>query len=680
MQPRAGAPPGGKPRLCGAALWSFTDRVAGPEWDAGAFLAQPAAVREYQLAQQLLLALLGVRSPLVTTVPAVGDGRGAGPYPELEWECAAIVDADLAEQAQPLCLLAAARAEVYRLGRELSDGASHGWVNAAFGAALVGACHELGEHVCRAWEKLEAPGSANALGVASAALLPFGPGLAALRDAARAHGGRLGGGEVICFLEKRAFAGCPAAGGLLEEAARPFFADLSEWVNCGHCGDELPIDTSAGEENFWAWRLCVDSLPQMLRQCGESVLRCGKLAALLRRSGTPLPPGREIAYQGCHSAAYNDAVGSAELALNAKALLLLRDAAAMHVSFCHKILLCGHGAWLQDVVDRSIAVPQCGLERNTTDIRWGELQGAAREVLAAELRRLGLDPGLAARLELTAADVTVGVAIRWLGRGREHHLGAPKHVLDGISAICFKLQPEWPMTLVLNWDTTEHQYHCLSRVVAWVKCLRQHLTANCPPRPPSRRPQGGRCRSGYGVPHALRSRMIAFARSLEYYLAVEVIEPRYAELQRRVEGATTLAEVTEAHGSCISSALAAAVLGAFSQLEKVLLSMKLFALLMQQIKERSIDQRTQKVFTVTDADREGQARHSERFAKQFDERLAGFLRELQSKDDSDAARRLLSRIDPNGYYAKRGMYPVQPIAPRSARALRDHLQKRSALQ
>lgn len=122
--------------------------------------------------------------------------------------------------------------------------------------------------------------------------------------------------------------------------------------------------------------------------------------------------------------------------------------------------------------------------------------------------------------------------------------------LSGLEAFSFDYSVKWPLTLVLNRKTLM-LYQLLFRQLFYCKHVERQL-CNLWLQNKSVKFFPAK---GYSTAFALRQRMLNFIQNLEYYMMIEVIEPKWHIFLNRMETVSNIDDVLNHHGDFLHNCL-----------------------------------------------------------------------------------------------------------------------------
>lgn len=174
--------------------------------------------------------------------------------------------------------------------------------------------------------------------------------------------------------------------------------------------------------------------------------------------------------------------------------------------------------------------------------------------------------------DIQAAADAAAVAPHQPTRRRKQREGT----LRGYQAIVLSVEVPWPVSLVISADALV-KYRLLFRHLFLCKHVERKLSAAWTSL------QGCkelRLRRELAQAHALRARMQHFVRNLVYYMTIEAIEPRWAEMQRELATCETVDELSAAHERFLDTSLKECLLTSlevFKPLDRLVALCGLFA-------------------------------------------------------------------------------------------------------
>lgn len=130
------------------------------------------------------------------------------------------------------------------------------------------------------------------------------------------------------------------------------------------------------------------------------------------------------------------------------------------------------------------------------------------------------------------------------------HANPAEFNLSGLEAFSFNYSVKWPLTLVLNRKALM-LYQLLFRQLFYCKHVERQL-CNLWLQNKSVKLLPAK---GYTAAFALRQRMLNFIQNLEYYMMIEVIEPKWHIFLNRMETVSNIDDVLNHHGDFLHSCL-----------------------------------------------------------------------------------------------------------------------------
>ena len=123
--------------------------------------------------------------------------------------------------------------------------------------------------------------------------------------------------------------------------------------------------------------------------------------------------------------------------------------------------------------------------------------------------------------------------------------------LTGMDTFTLDLHAPWPTSLVLS-RTSLTKYQLLFRHVFHLKHVERRLCAAWRARQSSRRGVGG---GALGNAHVALQRMLHFIQNFVHYLTMEVIEPNWVLLEKRMETSVSVDELIHAHDAFLDTVM-----------------------------------------------------------------------------------------------------------------------------
>ncbi|KAA0161291.1 hypothetical protein FNF31_03905 [Cafeteria roenbergensis] len=216
---------------------------------------------------------------------------------------------------------------------------------------------------------------------------------------------------------------------------------------------------------------------------------------------------------------------------------------------------------LRSLVELSLRMSSASAAPATTD--------PGRDLLSCDLE----DARLLEKLQdIQAAADAAAAAPHQPARRRKHREGT----LRGYQAIALSVEVPWPVSLVISPDSLI-KYRLLFRHLFLCKHVERKLSAAWTSL------QGCkelRLRRELAQAHALRARMQHFVRNLVYYMTIEAMEPRWAEMQRDLAACETVDALSAAHERFLDTSLKECLLTSlevFKPLDRLVALCGLFA-------------------------------------------------------------------------------------------------------
>lgn len=216
---------------------------------------------------------------------------------------------------------------------------------------------------------------------------------------------------------------------------------------------------------------------------------------------------------------------------------------------------------LRSLVELSLRMSSASAAPATTD--------PGRDLLSCDLD----DARLLEKLQdIQAAAEAAALAPHQPARRRKQREGT----LRGYQAIALSVEVPWPVSLVISPDSLV-KYRLLFRHLFLCKHVERKLSAAWTSL------QGCkelRLRRELAQAHALRARMQHFVRNLVYYMTIEAIEPRWAEMQRDLAACETVDALSAAHERFLDTSLKECLLTSlevFKPLDRLVALCGLFA-------------------------------------------------------------------------------------------------------
>mmetsp|Transcript_14171 Transcript_14171/g.27546 ORF Transcript_14171/g.27546 Transcript_14171/m.27546 type:complete len:1328 (-) Transcript_14171:56-4039(-) len=166
------------------------------------------------------------------------------------------------------------------------------------------------------------------------------------------------------------------------------------------------------------------------------------------------------------------------------------------------------------------------------------------------------------------------------GSSSVSHMARPstKHSpgLHGIDAFTLDFKVRWPLSLVLSRQALT-KYQLIFRHLFFCKHVERQL---CTTWLAHQTTKELNLRSALGPDYCLRQRMLHFLQNFEYYVMFEVLEPRWHELEKRLEHVKTVDELMKHHSEFLDTCLRECLLthqGLLKTLAKLMTTCLLFA-------------------------------------------------------------------------------------------------------
>eukprot|EP01060_Flectonema_neradi_P024998 TRINITY_DN33854_c0_g1_i1.p1 TRINITY_DN33854_c0_g1~~TRINITY_DN33854_c0_g1_i1.p1 ORF type:complete len:687 (+),score=73.75 TRINITY_DN33854_c0_g1_i1:42-2063(+) len=626
------------------------------------FSQWPEKLQEKHLAEAVIMAVRGTPSVLIAprVMQQCSNMKGRS-YPPIEFCVTELVDEVQGKYIDPILGLASHRAIIWRFAKERVLTYHDGLINQAFVASLIGVCLELHEYICVLWDQVQDPSKGAPLSLLLTSLSPYIPLFQLLRELVDKHEGKCGS-TVIKLLEEARVSnignptGEVAARALLDHTCKPFFAILDAWIYEGKnvASWEFPLTRPAGSTSFMQWELTPSGLPMFLQSSASKILQCGKLALILKQADQQYNPVREKLVYSTESDYYSSRIERVFCQGNSEVLRLLRINHRLQdkISFLHHYLLCGSGDWVATFMDHCWLHPNCSLDRTVRDARWDELQRAIKNSCESSTVAAKYPKEWIESLRLEPATKSLIRMVKKMARMQEPGYlttntteDAMRLDLEVIQAVQLTTFLPWPLSLVVHQNAMP-KYHLLGRLILRVKGLLYALHR-------FRRRRGAKLTGQHAASFrslcALRGSMIQFLSNLEMYLLLDVINPGLAKLKAGLSSASTVEDLMRVHDGfldeCISATMATSE-GLYKRMERVFLTIRLFASSLQTMEKSEKHEREA----------------IKRFQIMFRDRFGELLKEMQTsssgKGDSEVKflRHMLSRLDFNKYYLKEKLY------------------------
>ncbi|GBG30056.1 Gamma-tubulin complex component 2 [Hondaea fermentalgiana] len=152
----------------------------------------------------------------------------------------------------------------------------------------------------------------------------------------------------------------------------------------------------------------------------------------------------------------------------------------------------------------------------------------------------------------------------------------PTSGLHGIDAFTLDFKVRWPLSLVLSRQALT-KYQLIFRHLFFCKHVERQL---CTTWLAHQTTKELNLRSALGPDYCLRQRMLHFLQNFEYYVMFEVLEPRWHELEKRLEHVKTVDELMKHHSEFLDTCLRECLLthqGLLKTLAKLMTTCLLFA-------------------------------------------------------------------------------------------------------
>jgi len=160
--------------------------------------------------------------------------------------------------------------------------------------------------------------------------------------------------------------------------------------------------------------------------------------------------------------------------------------------------------------------------------------------------------------------------------GLQLHTPPSAHGLHGVDAFTLDFKVKWPLSLVLSRQSLT-KYQLIFRHIFFCKYVERQL---CDTWQAHQSTKELRLRSALGPDYCLRQRMLHFLQNFQYYIMIEVLEPHWHELERRLESVNTVDELMKHHSEFLDTCLRECLLthqGLLKTLAKIMTTCLLFA-------------------------------------------------------------------------------------------------------
>eukprot|EP00300_Choanocystis_sp_HF-7_P012422 c17884_g1_i1.p1 GENE.c17884_g1_i1~~c17884_g1_i1.p1 ORF type:complete len:744 (+),score=185.64 c17884_g1_i1:32-2263(+) len=491
------------------------------------------------------------------------------------------------------------------------------------------------------------------------------------------------GGQLLSVVHNRAMllAGDPNAKRicdyLLEKASLPYFEILDAWVRCGELRDpyqefavaEQAHPTSADGDQLWQHRhtLRGAQCPSFLQSVQNTILTSGKYVNAIRECGREpnqidIEPIRYTTQNRVCVAAIErtHAHNSAQLLT-----LLFDDYQLMHrLRSLKHFLLLDQGDFFvhfMDAAETHLAQPREAISVNKLEAFLDLAVRASvngedpfRDDLSCELTDHTL---LTQLLQIIHVDQKTGV---------DELSQAPAGV-TGFDFFALSYKATWPVTLVLSHSTLA-KYQILSRHFFQIKHLEWQISTTWTLFQTTKEFELG---STYKPLFFLRQKIYHFLQTVQYYVFVEVVEPRWRALEQRLKQVPTVDELIAAHNEFLDCCLNECMLtdpSLLRQLHKIMALCKIFAdftkklhaLSQQQVRSPTeTPPRQSKPARLKSASAHAAAVAQDlrptvvKYQGEFDQLVLMLIRKLTQRTKADPhLSNFLSRIDHNNYYVR----------------------------
>jgi gamma-tubulin complex component 2 len=500
---------------------------------------------------------------------------------------------------------------------------------------------------------------------------------------------------------------------LLTESSKPYNVMLTNWICCGvvldpHDEFQITVREDLKKENlrkdfndtYWDERFTLreDKVPVFLEGLADKILIAGKYLNVINECGRRVtfgnPGEMRLHYHPQNIDSYTHAIEAAyEFASHELLSLLLGEEQLLERlrSIRRYFLLFQGDCFLHfnDIAGEELSKPVHDISVHKLS---GLLESAIRatdanldlfkEDVDCYLQPMTLLQKLWAihRTNHRTNDSKTPSSSSSFSGGVSTAMGLNTQTLRGFEAFALKYDVRWPVSLVISKKTLtkysllfRHIFFCkhVERVVstAWKDCARFFASGH------------SRLRDALVKSFGLRHRMLNFVHNLMYYMMTEVLDPKWMELEAKLQTATTVDQVLALHNAVLDSCLKECLITNHPLLELLIGLMYSSLHFCEGIEEFAVSVRTEASFgnhrrrslsnrksgfkpsltDITEVTTPTQERYINlvaKYVKEFDSNLAQFVRHIRDKAqvqyDHHLAQ-LYTRLDFNSYYSKNGL-------------------------
>lgn len=487
---------------------------------------------------------------------------------------------------------------------------------------------------------------------------------------------------------------------LISEAAVPYFAMVESWIYSGLIHDpfnEFEIksqETLLREKNlfndtYWDKRYTLDEdkVPRFFtKSLSQKILTTGKYLNVIRECGRSIDcPVEKKLHYSTNETEFVEIIDEAYKFASMKLLnLLLHEKQLLpRLRSIKRYFLIHQGDFLvhfmdiaEDELTKSIS--------HTTSIRLESLLEVALRTSNASSDIYKDD------LSCYIDQYTLEQKLEWMrqplsgGKKRETATYEPLNImhekvntdLPRLEGFTLSYSVRWPLSVIISKGTIL-QYQCIFRHLFYLKHVERHLSKTWLNHQ-STKDLG--LRDKFLPSYDLRHRMLHFIQSLTYYLMVEVLEPNWHELERKLKAVGTVDEVLKHHNTFLSKCLKECLLTKchyilFKPLRKMMKMCLIFAnnierfgnqtshqIVFERLKGKNIQTKRKELFQRKKTHIKKILEHDnyiqmiKQFTRAFDGKLREFIQKLlQGKkregDNYIHLGNLAARLDYNGFYS-----------------------------